>query len=606
MRSSRYIYKMVLAISTAFIISAIGQAASFEFTPTESGSLFWRSTPAYAPDKLVSRGSYGRTSRILLKYDLSKTSPEKFGSIEKATLILNINELKNAGNLPLYTGAICSPWETNNISFIDSTWPKGALLKRYMRDIRKSNAKKGYFEHAWEAIPRATVIPETQKDSTLEIDVSHAIEDIIFQGVANNGFTISMGGKCFGEAGITESRHLSLKNPPVLKIELCEVIPEASKEAQRKRTLRYFPSALLPPVSDPYIFLWCAFVGDHYKLFWDVFETMNTEGVYAKPELFQRGILSLQAVNGPNQKWVNSEEAALRNYTHPLGIAIDEWNYRDKVFRTTPEKSERSDQGTRVDHSISALRKIRKADPEQFIAVYWRGEECLKELLPDATPDIILPELYTRFPGHPEWALGDILGHVRWAEHDGFLDRIIPLYGIVYAEGSYPGTKARPSNIESYEAEIQTMRKAYPQIAGAGFFVSKGDSAYRKENGITVEQSTKALLPIAKELDELVHKYYVEPAPEIQIDEPYFNKIIDAYHIRIVANATPKNDTSIEQYRYFIDNRLVAESKDSSYIFDCRGIENGFHTLTVHVIDSKWNRSAAQIPIRLNLKGEKR
>ena len=68
MRSSRYIYKTVLAISTAFIISAIGQAASFEFTPTEYGSLFWRSTPANAPNKLVSSGSYRQSSRMLLSY----------------------------------------------------------------------------------------------------------------------------------------------------------------------------------------------------------------------------------------------------------------------------------------------------------------------------------------------------------------------------------------------------------------------------------------------------------------------------------------------------------------------------------------------------------
>ena len=58
----------------------------------------------------------------------------------------------------------------------------------------------------------------------------------------------------------------------------------------------------------------------------------------------------------------------------------------------------------------------------------------------------------------------------------------------------------------------------------------------------------------------------------------------------------------MKSYRYFIDNRLVAESSLSEFIWDCRGVAPGRHTITVHGMDSAYNRAAAQIPVIINVK----
>ncbi|MEO2032055.1 MAG: hypothetical protein ABGZ35_08210 [Planctomycetaceae bacterium] len=53
-------------------------------------------------------------------------------------------------------------------------------------------------------------------------------------------------------------------------------------------------------------------------------------------------------------------------------------------------------------------------------------------------------------------------------------------------------------------------------------------------------------------------------------------------------------------YRWFIDNRLVAETEESRYVRDLRGEYPGSHFVTVHAVDDGWNRLSAQIPVRVD------
>ena len=59
-----------------------------------------------------------------------------------------------------------------------------------------------------------------------------------------------------------------------------------------------------------------------------------------------------------------------------------------------------------------------------------------------------------------------------------------------------------------------------------------------------------------------------------------------------------KDDQQVVKYRWFIDNRLVAETDTPQYVWDLRGEAAGSHFVTVHATDDGWNRSAAQILVR--------
>lgn len=63
-----------------------------------------------------------------------------------------------------------------------------------------------------------------------------------------------------------------------------------------------------------------------------------------------------------------------------------------------------------------------------------------------------------------------------------------------------------------------------------------------------------------------------------------------------IAFHSTKNFTG---YRWFIDNRLVAETEQPRYLWDTRGERTGPHFITVHAVDDAWNRSATQIPVRV-------
>ena len=49
-----------------------------------------------------------------------------------------------------------------------------------------------------------------------------------------------------------------------------------------------------------------------------------------------------------------------------------------------------------------------------------------------------------------------------------------------------------------------------------------------------------------------------------------------------------------------IDNRLVAETDVAEYLWDTRGERPGYHFVTVHAVDSGWNRAAAQVMVMVD------
>ncbi|MCC6443583.1 MAG: hypothetical protein IT210_09045 [Armatimonadetes bacterium] len=147
---------------------------------------------------------------------------------------------------------------------------------------------------------------------------------------------------------------------------------------------------------------------------------------------------------------------------------------------------------------------------------------------------------------------------------------------MILAPGNYhPGDHLTPDMIERQMAE---MRAYAPEMPGAAFYAS-GDPE------------------LARACDRLAKKLFVNPAPEVAISEPSFQVLLDTPHAAVCAEAKPKDGRALRRFRWFIDNCLMAETEEPKYAWNLRGEENGIHFITVHAVDSTYNRSAAQIAV---------
>ena len=81
--------------------------------------------------------------------------------------------------------------------------------------------------------------------------------------------------------------------------------------------------------------------------------------------------------------------------------------------------------------------------------------------------------------------------------------------------------------------------------------------------------------------------------------EPQFEATLATPHVVVRVEATAKSSREIAVYRWFIDNRLVAETDQPDFVWDLRGEHAGQHWITVHAVDSGFHRSATQIPVRV-------
>ncbi len=89
------------------------------------------------------------------------------------------------------------------------------------------------------------------------------------------------------------------------------------------------------------------------------------------------------------------------------------------------------------------------------------------------------------------------------------------------------------------------------------------------------------------------------PTPELRILAPAFHAVITAPKVEITARALPRDGRTIRRYDWFVDNRQLAQTPTEHFQLDTRLLEPGDHLLTVQAIDSGWNRSAAQLPIKV-------
>jgi hypothetical protein len=297
-------------------------------------------------------------------------------------------------------------------------------------------------------------------------------------------------------------------------------------------------------------------------------------------ELAQRGMLPLGWYYGPQNPYWPTEQAAIESYASTarsgaLGIMVDEWQPED-------ENQEMLKPGNPygITGSLKGMAEAKRVNPAMLITVAWRGEETIAPATRQGLPDYLLIEAYThlskQFPR--EWALdGELKGlekRIAVARKLGMIEQTIPWLGMVLAAEDYhPDQRLTPDLLDQ---QIARARQIAPEMPGIAFYAN-GDNA------------------LAIAADQLARKHFVAPAPEVAITAPAFQATLTTPHMTVRVQATGKDGRKVVRYRWFVDNRLMAETADASWTWDLRGEEAGTRFVTVHAVDEAWNRAATQV-----------
>ena len=360
---------------------------------------------------------------------------------------------------------------------------------------------------------------------------------------------------------------------------------EATKEQEVSQpVLRWYPSALLPPVKEPYI------------IYWDfgrppVFNGSVSNASAGRPreddaKVSQRGMLPLNWFYGPNNPYAKSEQAFIDNYVSGVrqrtafGIMVDEWQKPNP--KAEPGSGLHADDPYAITGSIKGIIEAKKIDPAFYIAVAWRGEESIEPLTRHGLPDMLMIECYThvnkRFPKHWGLDMDGIKKRIDRAREYGRIEETICWLGHILKPEQYH--EGHVLTVEIIEEQIAEIRKYAPEMPGIAFY-SNGDEK------------------LARACDRIARKYFIEPAPEILITAPRFNARLDTDQVTITAKANGKDGRKVVRYRWFIDNRLMAETAEPKWDWQTTDEIAGGHFITVHAVDEAFNRAASQIHVNV-------
>jgi hypothetical protein len=487
-------------------------------------------------------------SRGLIKFDLKSIDYNKFRKVKRATLSFTVSKNNNPKNLPIKVALITTSWD-NEANWRNPTskskWP--AKKRHYNIDYACSEENQTSF----------LIHPEVKQ---LKLDVTSMVNAWLYQKDHNHGIMLRIGKTVYGKPDIGKWDVALTK--PVLEVEMSGTPPSPSD--LKSQTLRFFPSALLPPVRVPYIFL--VFSGSDFNFPGSVLNTGSNKTFFPS-----NGKLGLQWFFGPQCKYWKTPQAVIDSYeksaNNPtvLGIHIDEWQSK-KVHQM------------RIKASINGIIAAKKLNPALYTVVYWRGENTIKPLTEYKLPDLLVIEVYSHLRKKLKWGPIDFKSgkkRLDLAKKYGMIEQTIVLLGEFF-----PASELKQTwTLKALENEVKNYRQIAPEAPGMGIYNSNGD-----------EKMTRAA-------DKYFRKYFVAPAPEVTISAPLMQALITFPHVEIIAKAKSKNSAKVIRYDWFIDNRLVAKTKDNKYIWDVRGVQPGKHFITVHAIDSGWNRGAAQITV---------
>jgi hypothetical protein len=566
-------WRGVMAASTALVALASASFGTEKSTYTISGSQVhdgWVASTdnqaSFAEATIRCDGTAGETYyKGLIRFDLQAIKASDFGTVKRAILRLNVTAADNPKLVPTIIAALDTAW--NDRVVFSSPDGKG-----------KWPIQRGYANIDYAAIAKCSLKQTIAKPGTLEIDVTSIVDHWLFQNVPNNGLLISTGGPVFGkpDLGTWKLALASSKSGsgPALIVEMAGSAPRPG--SAEKTALRYYPSAFMAPVRSPYVFYWGFGAAPTYP--GSVTNAMGggpTDGQ-------QLARLTLGWFYGPQDPYLKDEQGFIDYYVNAaksgmLGIMVDEWQ---AAAAGQPMLEPANPFG--ITGSIKGILAAKNANPAFYIAVAWRGEKNIEGATKHGEPDLLMIEAYSHvaksFP--KEWGTNGYMGspkrRIDTARKLGMIERTIPWLGMILARDDYhPGSRLTR---EELERQIVELRKYAPEMPGIAFYAN-GDPQ------------------LADAADKLAYQHYVEPAPNVVILEPTFQQVVTTPHQTIAAQAAPKDNRTILKYRWFVDNRLIAETAGPEQLWDVRGELAGMHILTVHAVDSAYNRSASQIPV---------
>ncbi len=517
----------------------------------------------------------GGYPRAFIKFDLSEINPGNYAHVKRATLQLDVTAVNNPEEEVTTAAAATVPWTqraTWNSRDGDQPWPEESKRTSIDYAARETDSTS-------QVITRPGLV---------DIDVTGIVDAWLYQDLPNYGLLIHTGGDISGpgseqEVGSWELSFASTEaesaRRPALVIEMTGTAP--TPETIAERTLRWFPSALLAPVRDPYIFYWGFGTAPDFPG-----AVANVQQVSSgRLDSAQRGLLPLNWHYGPQGNWAN-EQGVINHYvgraqSGMLGIMVDEWQGpRDSA----PGHPLNSDNPFGITGSIKGMVQAKKLNPSFFITVAWRGEMSIEPATEVGLPDMLLIESYShlRQKHDPTWNidLSGVKKRIDTARKLGMIERTIPWLGMILQRDDYNEAHG-VLTAEIVEEQIAELRRYAPEMPGVAF--------YRNDDP-----------ELAQACDRLCRKYFVEPAPKVEITNPQYEAALGTTdHVPIRCAATPKENRTIREYKWFIDNRLVAITNQPQYIWDLRGETNGYHFVTVHAVDDAYNRAASQIMVNV-------
>jgi len=347
------------------------------------------------------------------------------------------------------------------------------------------------------------------------------------------------------------------------------------KEVKKQAVLAWYPSPLLPPVKDPYVFVW---YGLSKKDNWRrIFHSNVCTWCSNSKWLYARGVLQTAWAYGPGANKLNSEDDWVWQYDRysksHLAYTMDEWSVKNaKDPENTPA------------WALKALQEAEKNHPESYSSVYYQGQESLAMLAGEGSLDLLIIEAYMnvhkRFPVRNYQAnMEGTKARIDTARKAGAIEKVVAMLGHICKPQDYhPGHELTP---EVLDEQIRQLRAYAPEMPGIGFYFERGS----KE--------------LVMECDRLVYKHFIEPAPDVIIAKPAFEAKLSADKVTIRAEAQAKDNRKVTRYRWFIDNRLMAETSQPQWTWHICQETDGGHFITVHAVDEAFNRAAAQIHVNV-------
>ena len=217
------------------------------------------------------RIAYDHLTRILFDFDLQKARALEFANLEKAVIRILFSKVDNPANETSILGTMNTKWQDKAAELRSGGEPWSIW------GIDERTGKRSRFEYKLLDTQYALL----QNTRTLinqpglyEFDITDELNQQLYCGKKSYGFLFRTGPQHLTGRDNKGNWKLEFDGNPTLELTFSGKPPTIAQ--QRQRTLKYFPSANLPPVSNPYIFCYYNWNQDFNKLLWPRLKVINT------------------------------------------------------------------------------------------------------------------------------------------------------------------------------------------------------------------------------------------------------------------------------------------------------------------------------------------